>query len=150
MNSYARLPLLWCLTFCAALLSAQSTGIRLIANQPRQRELWFGHGRVIPGQAAAALRYRANRQKLELRALTAAAPRSVGLSALRVLLPATSGRGWGLRLWPLTQPDLGYRTTAWSRDALPLWPSIPLMAAAMLCISVGPMTACENLIMSGR
>jgi len=43
---------------------------------------------VIPGQQAAALRYRAHRQKLELRALHAAAPRSAGMSAFPHVTPA--------------------------------------------------------------
>ena len=73
---------------CAGLASARH-GIRTIANPPRQRELWFSHGRVIPGQSAAALRYRAHRQKLELRALRSAAPRSAGSYAFPRDTPGT-------------------------------------------------------------
>jgi len=38
------------------------------ADRPLQREQWFAHGRTIPGQAAAALRYRAHLQKMQMRA----------------------------------------------------------------------------------
>ena len=41
-------------------------------DQPRQREQWFMHGRLIPGESAAALRYRAHAQKMQLRAEQAA------------------------------------------------------------------------------
>src|SRR5713226_4341850 len=95
MNLWVRLHLLLCLTFCAGLVSAQSAGIRLIANQPRQGELWFGHGCVIPGQATAALRYRAHRQKLELRALHAAAPHVAGTNAFPRVAPGTVWRPLG-------------------------------------------------------
>jgi hypothetical protein len=44
---------------------------------------------VIPGKSAAALRYRAHRQKLELRALHAAAPHSAAMSAFPRVAPAT-------------------------------------------------------------
>ncbi len=83
------LPLLLCLTLCAELTSAQSAGTRATANPPRQREQWFEHGRALPGQSAAALRYRAHRQKLELRAWRAAAPRSAGVIALPRDAPGT-------------------------------------------------------------
>ncbi|MGH9547039.1 MAG: hypothetical protein ACRD23_17680, partial [Terriglobales bacterium] len=58
-------------------------------NQPRQSELWFRRGRVIPGQPAAALRYRAERQKLQLRAERAATPRLAGTSAFPRVAPGT-------------------------------------------------------------
>ena len=35
--------------------------------QPRHREQWFMHGRLIPGESGAALRYRAHGQKIQLR-----------------------------------------------------------------------------------
>src|SRR3989442_14554321 len=41
-------------------------------DQPRQREQWFMHGRLIPGESAAALRYQAHAQKMQLRAEQAA------------------------------------------------------------------------------
>lgn len=72
MNSCTRLYLLVSLIFCAALASAQSTRINTAGQQARQRELWFRHGRVLPGQTSAALRYRAHSQKLQLRAWHAA------------------------------------------------------------------------------
>ncbi len=68
MNFYVRLPLLIFLTLSAGLVSAQGTGSHLEA---QQRGLWTAHGRTIPGQSAAALRYRAQQQKLRLRTLRA-------------------------------------------------------------------------------
>ena len=89
MSVLARLHCLLCLTFCAGLVSAQSTEIRTTANPSQQREQWFGHGRVIPGQASATLRYRAYQQKLELRALRAGTPRSAGMIAFPRIAPGT-------------------------------------------------------------
>jgi hypothetical protein len=89
MKSWVRISLLLCLTFFAELVSAQSPESRIAANQARQQEQWFENGRVIPGQAAAALRYRAHRQKLELRASHAAAPRSAAMSAFPRVAPGT-------------------------------------------------------------
>ena len=81
MQSGVRLSVVLCLVFCAGIASAQSPGTRGSVNQPRQSEVWFRRGRVIPGQPAAALRYRAERQKLQLRAARAATPRLAGMSA---------------------------------------------------------------------
>jgi hypothetical protein len=89
MKFPARLPLLLCLTVFAEVVCAQGPETRTTTNQQRGREQWFGHGRVVPGQAAAALRYRAHRQKLELRAFHAA-PRLTGMSAL----PRAPGTVW--------------------------------------------------------
>src|SRR5712691_1892482 len=50
-------------------------------DQPTRREQWFMHGRTIPGQSAAALRYRAHLQKMLLRAARAAAAQSAGTNA---------------------------------------------------------------------
>ena len=50
--------------------------------QPFKRELWLRHGREIPGQSSAALRYRAHRQKMHLRAMRAANSRVAGTDAL--------------------------------------------------------------------
>src|ERR1700686_2058403 len=50
--------------------------------QARKRELWFQHGRVMPKESAAALRYRAHRQKLQLRALRSAKAHPAGVSLL--------------------------------------------------------------------
>jgi hypothetical protein len=88
MKFPARLPLLLCLTVFAEVVCAQGPETRTTTNQQRGREQWFGHGRVVPGQAAAALRYRAHRQKLELRAFHAA-PRLTGMSALPRAAPGT-------------------------------------------------------------
>jgi hypothetical protein len=78
MTAGARLCWLLCLTGCAGLLPAQNIAARLAAGQAHRRELWFSHGRVIPGQSAAALRYQAHRQKMGLRNSQAAAPRLSG------------------------------------------------------------------------
>jgi hypothetical protein len=61
------------------------------ADHPIQRDLWFYHGRVIPGQSSAALRYRANLQKMQMRAARIAAARNSG-SASPLL--STPGTGW--------------------------------------------------------
>jgi hypothetical protein len=90
MNFFVRLHFLLCLTFFAGLVSAQGPEIRTTVDQPHQLERWFRHGRAIPGQQAAALRYRAHRQKLELRALHAAESRSAAMSASPHVTTATS------------------------------------------------------------
>ena len=86
MNFCVRAHVLVCLLLCARLVSAQSTTIRPEAgrsgpgsSQSRQREQWFRHGRMLPGHSAAALRYRAQHQKLQLRGLHAAATHTAGL-----------------------------------------------------------------------
>jgi hypothetical protein len=90
MNFCLRPHVLLFLTFCVGQMSAQSTSIRPVANQQRPRELWFRHGRVIPGQSAAALRYGARRQKLQLRAAHAALSRAAaGANALPRTAPGT-------------------------------------------------------------
>jgi hypothetical protein len=63
-------------------MPAQSISIPSLDQQSRQRERWFQHGRMVPGQSAAALRYRAHRQKIQLRALNLAQTRIVGMTAL--------------------------------------------------------------------
>jgi len=90
MTCWVRVYVLLGVAFWAGLAHPQNVGMRLIATQPRQRELWFAHWRLIPGQSAAALRYRAHRQKLELRALRAAAPRSAGAIAFPRVDPGTA------------------------------------------------------------
>jgi hypothetical protein len=89
MNFRVRLPVLTGLVLCAALGRGQSSETQPIANRAQRRELWFGHGRVIPGRAAAALRYRAHRQKLQLRAWHAAVARAAGSDNLPRVVPGT-------------------------------------------------------------
>jgi hypothetical protein len=89
MNSCFPLYLLLFLTFCVGQVSAQSTTIHPGANQQSQRELWISHGRVVPGQSAAALRYGAHRQKLQLRAVQAALSHAAGTNALPRSAPGT-------------------------------------------------------------
>src|ERR1700693_226809 len=50
--------------------------------QARKRELWVQHGRVMPKESAAALRYQAHRQKLQLRALRSAQAHAAGITLL--------------------------------------------------------------------
>src|SRR5256886_17395909 len=71
--------LFFALVICCFPALAQGTKIRPESgivetdrDQPRQREQWFMHGRLIPGESAAALRYRAHAQKMQLRAEQAA------------------------------------------------------------------------------
>jgi hypothetical protein len=49
-------------------------------DQSLKSELWFRHGRIFPGQSSAALRYRAHRQKMQLRTLRAAESHVAGAS----------------------------------------------------------------------
>src|SRR5205823_12972405 len=51
---------------------AQAITVETDRDQPRQRQQWFMHGRLIPGESAAALRYRAPAHKMQLRAEQAA------------------------------------------------------------------------------
>src|SRR6185369_11418598 len=89
MNFRVRAHVLVCLLFCAGLASAQITTPRtepgpstsLASSQSRQREQWFRHGRMLPGRSAAALRYRAQRQKLQLRAFRSV-PQAAGPAAI--------------------------------------------------------------------
>ena len=67
-----RIFLLLPLAFSGVLALAQGTTVETDRDQPRQREQWFMHGRLIPGESAAALRYRAHAQKMQLRAEQAA------------------------------------------------------------------------------
>src|SRR6266404_2859482 len=67
-----RIFLLLPLAFSGVLALAQGTTAETDHDRPRQREQWFMHGRLIPGESAAALRYRAHAQKMQLRAEQAA------------------------------------------------------------------------------
>jgi hypothetical protein len=50
-------------------------------DQPEAREQWFMRGRTIPGESAAALRYRAHLQKMQTRAARLAAAQKAGLTS---------------------------------------------------------------------
>ena len=78
MNFYVRLHFLIFLILTAGFLFAQGAGAQLNA---RQRGLWSERGRTVPGHSAAALRYRAHQQKMQLRTLRAL-PRAAGATAL--------------------------------------------------------------------
>jgi hypothetical protein len=60
-------------------------------DHPEEREQWFQRGRTVPGQSAAALRYRAHQQKLKMRAARAAQQKASSLAALPA---ASSTTGW--------------------------------------------------------
>ena len=86
-------------------------------DKPGEREQWFMRGRTLPGQATAALRYRAHLRKMQMRAARKAALQMQGMAALS----AVSG-SWtplGPLRWHPTQPALEDRTTAQYRDARP-------------------------------
>jgi hypothetical protein len=51
--------------------SNPSSGPVIISDQASRQERWFQRGRIIPGQSAAALRYRAHQQKMWMRVLRA-------------------------------------------------------------------------------
>src|SRR5438067_1587588 len=48
------------------------------ADHPSAREQWFLRGRIVPGESAAALRYRAHLQKMQMRAARIAAAQRHG------------------------------------------------------------------------
>ena len=60
-------------------------------DQPAKREQWFMRGRTIPGQATAALRYRAHLQKMQMRAARMAASHNQGLTAFSQGFTAPAG-----------------------------------------------------------
>ncbi len=80
-------------------------------DQPQQREQWFLHGRIIPGQSApgqsaATLRYRAHLQKMHLRAARLAAAQAAGSNAWS---QASSGTTWtALGPAPLASDATGF------------------------------------------
>jgi hypothetical protein len=105
MNFCARSYLLLLLPFilCAVLAFGQSTKIRSeygpltvpASEQQRKAEQWFRHGRVVPGQPAAALRYRARRQMMQLRALHAATSLGISATALPRVVSTTTWKPLG-------------------------------------------------------
>src|SRR5438874_503989 len=60
-------------------------------DQPALRDRWFMRGRTIPGQATAALRYRAHLQKMQMRAARMSALQNEGLAAFSQGLAAPAG-----------------------------------------------------------
>ena len=117
-----RIFLLLPLAFSGVLALAQGTTVETDRDQPRQREQWFMHGRRIPGESAAALRYRAHGQKMQLRAeqsarintaITAATTTAIGIwTPLGPAPLASDATGFG-------QQDYGWvsgRATAMAVD----------------------------------
>ena len=95
MNSFLCSHALACLVCLAAPASAQSISMTSAGNQPGQPAQWFRHGRTIPGEPAALLRYRAHRQRLQMRALDTAVSRLAGSSALPRVAPGTAWKPLG-------------------------------------------------------
>ena len=66
-----------CFLLCATVLMAQGSKMRSEyesvddrdADHPQAREQWFLRGRILPGERAATLRYRAHLQKMQMRAM---------------------------------------------------------------------------------
>ena len=87
------------LTCTYPLVFAQGTKIASESNpiadtdrdQPAKREQWFMRGRTIPGQATAALRYRAHLQKMRMRAAQMAASQNQGLTEFSQGFTAPNG-----------------------------------------------------------
>ena len=87
------------LAFNQALVLGQGTKIKSeydpIADtdrdQPALRDQWFMRGRTIPGQATAALRYRAHLQKMQMRAAQMAASQNQALTAFSEGFTAPTG-----------------------------------------------------------
>jgi hypothetical protein len=110
----SKVIIILCLISWAALAFAQGSKIRseygpltrAHGEQPFKRELWLRHGREIPGQSSAALRYRANRQKMQLRAIRAANSRVAGTEALPHATSATTWTPLGPR--PLASDASGF------------------------------------------
>ena len=76
-------------------------------DQPRRREQWFMHGRVVPGESGAALRYRAHAQKMELRAER----------ALRMNTASTAATTTAIGVWtPLGPAPLASDATGFSQQ----------------------------------
>jgi hypothetical protein len=48
--------------------SRPSSGPAILLDHAPKQEKWFQRGRIIPGHSAAALRYRAHLQKMQMRA----------------------------------------------------------------------------------
>jgi len=105
MNLGVRALIFLCLILWTTLAFAQGKRIPSDNSQSLKRELWFRHGRVLPGQSAAGLRYRAQRQKIQLRALqdlaahaAVALPRDVSTTIWKPLGPlplASDASGFG-------------------------------------------------------
>ncbi len=93
------MALLFFLAFSHPLVFAQGAKIKSESDpiadtdrdQPTQREQWFMRGRTIPGQATAALRYRAHLQKMQMRAAQMAASQNQGLAAFSQGFTAPAG-----------------------------------------------------------
>ena len=87
------------LTFLSALAFAQGAKMRSeyesIADQdrdqPQARDRWFMRGRLIPGELAAALRYRAHQQKMQARVARVAAAQSARLDTFSQASGTASG-----------------------------------------------------------
>src|SRR6266571_6233214 len=56
-------------------------------DKPLQREAWFRRGRTVKGKSAAALLYRANQQKMKLRAARLA-------TGSATMVPFAAGSAW--------------------------------------------------------
>src|SRR5437870_11565510 len=93
------MALLFFLAFSHPLVFAQGAKIKSESDpiadtdrdQPTQREQWFMRGRTIPGQATAALRYRAHLQKMQMRAAQMAASQNQGLTEFSQGFTAPAG-----------------------------------------------------------
>lgn len=87
------------LTLLSALAFAQGAKMRSeyesIADQdrdqPQARDQWFMRGRLIPGELAAALRYRAHQQKMQARVARVAAAQNARLDTFSQASGAASG-----------------------------------------------------------
>src|SRR5207248_10182569 len=98
-----RIFLLLPLAFSGVLALAQGTTAETDRDRPRQREQWFMHGRLIPGESAAALRYRAHAQKMQLRAEQAARMNTAITAATTTAIGIWTPLAWTL----ITQDSSG-------------------------------------------
>ncbi len=123
MNSCVRsnAVILLCLISGAGLAFGQGTKIHAEygpvtgpgRDLPLKRELWFRHGRILPGQSPAALRYRAHRQKMQLRTMRAADSRVAGTNALPHATSATTWTPLGPKPLASDASGLGVQDYGW-------------------------------------
>jgi large repetitive protein len=103
-------------------------------DQPRQREQWFMHGRLIPGESAAALRYRAHRQKMQLRAEQAA----------RMNTAITTASTTAIGIWtPLGPAPLASDATGFGQQ------DYGWVSGRATAVAVDPADATGNTVYSG-
>src|SRR5437660_1717672 len=136
-----RIFLLLPLAFSGVLALAQGTTAETDRDQPRQREQWFMHGRLIPGESAAALRYRAHAQKMQLRAEQAA----------RMNTAITAATTTAIGIWtPLGPAPLASGATGFGQQDYGWVSGLATVVAAAAGASQGVIDGLENPVSTNR